>query len=306
MRTLRAVGLLTGVAILATGTSLAVLTAEATGAGAASGTAFSVYVGYADCPSLSTCSASTITNPDFPQPWFGATGWTFVGDPTVYNLANDTDPDTTAIRVDNTGANSVTVDDVSVSTCNGGSLDLWGTAPLSYPYTLASGANDVFTSTDGDNFDGSDICNADATVTVDVNGVTTSYSDDIANGGGGAVHGGSGTPFGDESTPWTKLTPGKEKVTLVPAKLAKGAVGTTYGVIVAAQGSNGAPVFSLESGSLPPGLTLTPDADYHSAADISGTPTKAGTYSFTLKVKDSNSPKKDSGSAQFQIKIKSS
>lgn len=42
--------------------------------------------------------------------------------------------------------------------------------------------------------------------------------------------------------------------------------------------------WSLSSGSLPAGLTLSP------AGVMSGTPTKAGTFSFTVKVTDSSSP----------------
>jgi hypothetical protein len=43
--------------------------------------------------------------------------------------------------------------------------------------------------------------------------------------------------------------------------------------------------WSVESGSFPPGLTMTP-----SDGAITGTPTKAGTFTFTVKVADSSSP----------------
>jgi hypothetical protein len=260
-----------------------------------------LFAGYADCPSLATCGASTITNPNFPQPWFGASGVAFVGDQSVYDLTKDTDPDSSAIRIANTTSASITVDDLSVS-C-GATFDPWGTSPLAYPYTVAPGTSTVFTSTNGDNFDGSEICGAAPTVTVDVNGVSTTYNDSVANGGNGAIHGGGGTPFGDESTPWTRLTPTKGAIAVVPTKLPKATVGTAYDGLFAAQESNGAPRFSLESGSLPPGLTLQADSAYHSAADVTGTPTKAGKYTFTIKVVDSNLPKKDKGLVSFTMKV---
>jgi hypothetical protein len=264
---------------------------------------YALFTGYADCPSLTTCNASTVTNPNFPQPWFGATGLAFVGDPSVYDLTKDTDPDTSAIRIANTTTASITVDDLSVSTCSGGTFDPWGTSPLAYPYTIAPGTSTVFTSTNGDNFDGSEICNVMPTVTVDVNGVSASYSDSVANVGHGAIPGGGGTPFGDESTPWTKLTSTKGPITVVPKKLSKATVGTAYDGLFAAQGSNGAPIFKLKSGTLPPGLKLQADSAYHSAADVTGTPTKAGKYIFTIGVADSNTPKKDKGSKTFTFKV---
>jgi hypothetical protein len=279
------------------------LPAVATAAPETSSASYALFAGYADCPSLATCGASTITNPNFPQPWFGASGVAFVGDQSVYDLTQDTDPDSSAIRIANTTTASITVDDVSVSNCGSGPFDPWGTSPLAYPYTVAPGTSTVFTSTNGDNFDGSEICSADPTVTVDVNGVSTTYDDAVANGGGGAIHGGGGTPFGDESTPWTRLTPTKGAIAVVPTKLAKATVGTAYDGLIAAQESNGAPKFTLKSGSLPPGLTLQADGAYHSAADVTGTPTKAGKYTFTIKVTDSNLPKKDKGLVSFTIKV---
>jgi hypothetical protein len=272
---------------------------------ATSSVPYTLLAGYADCPSLSTCNASTVSNPNFPQPWFGASAVAFVGDQNVYDLTKDTDPDTSAIRIANTTTTSITVDDLSVSTCGGGAFDPWGTSPLSYPYTVPPGTSTVFTSTNGDNFDGSEICDVTPTVTVDVNGVSTTYSDSVANAGRGAIPGGGGTPFGDESTPWTKLTPKKVSIAVVPKKLPQATVGAAYDGLFAAQESNGAPTFKLTSGTLPPGLKLQADSAYHSAADVTGTPTKAGKYTFTIGVADSNTPKKDKGSKSFTIKVAS-
>ena len=60
----------------------------------------------------------------------------------------------------------------------------------------------------------------------------------------------------------------------------KAYVGTAYNVSLAATSGQGPYTYSVISGSLPPGLTLS------SSGVISGTPTTAGNYTFTAKVVD--------------------
>lgn len=69
---------------------------------------------------------------------------------------------------------------------------------------------------------------------------------------------------------------------ITPASLPSGAIGKAYQVTFKASGGLGAPyVFSLAAGShLPAGLTLT------SAGVLSGKPTAAGTFTFTISVDD--------------------
>ncbi len=162
---------------------------------------FIVYAGYADCPLAVGCFGNQITNPVFPFPWYGASNVQFIADPSAVDTSTNSDPDTSAIRVDNTGTGSLTVNDVSVAGCGGGTLDLWGTAPDAYPYTVPAHSTIVFSSTAGDNFDGSEICSAAPHVTVKVNGAAKTYKDDVANGGRGALAGGANPKnVGDEST----------------------------------------------------------------------------------------------------------
>src|SRR6516165_8063514 len=59
-------------------------------------------------------------------------------------------------------------------------------------------------------------------------------------------------------------------------------VGTAYGETLAATGGRSPYTWSLASGSLPPGLSLST-----SKGVIWGTPTASGTYSLVVRVKDS-------------------
>jgi hypothetical protein len=66
--------------------------------------------------------------------------------------------------------------------------------------------------------------------------------------------------------------------------LPNGVVGTAYSASVQASGGVGTITLSVTSGSLPAGLTVS------SAGAISGTPTAAGSSSFTVTAKDSGTP----------------
>jgi hypothetical protein len=88
-------------------------------------------------------------------------------------------------------------------------------------------------------------------------------------------------------------------VQITTSSLPSGQVNTAYSTTLAA--SNGATPYSwsVTSGSLPAGLTLSA-----ATGAISGTPTTAGTSSFTVKVTDSGSPA-TSASANLSITVAS-
>ena len=65
-------------------------------------------------------------------------------------------------------------------------------------------------------------------------------------------------------------------------------VGAAYSSAITCGGCVGTTTFSIYSGSLPPGLTLT-----GATGAITGTPTTAGTYTFTVQASDSYSPPAD-------------
>jgi len=60
--------------------------------------------------------------------------------------------------------------------------------------------------------------------------------------------------------------------------------GVSYSVSLASNGGTSPLAWSLASGSLPPGLTLT------SAGQVAGTPTTTGSYAFTAQLSDSSAP----------------
>jgi uncharacterized protein (TIGR03437 family) len=64
-------------------------------------------------------------------------------------------------------------------------------------------------------------------------------------------------------------------------------VGASFSLSCTASGGSSPYTFSLSSGSLPPGLSLTSQG---ATATISGSPTSAGSYSFTVQVADSGTP----------------
>lgn len=113
----------------------------------------------------------------------------------------------------------------------------------------------------------------------------------------------SGTPTTTGTFPFTvQVTDGAAatdtqalSITIAPAaalaitttSLPSGTVSTAYSQPVAASGGSPPYSWSVVSGSLPPGLALSPSGT--PSATISGTPTTQGTYPFTVQVSDSAS-----------------
>lgn len=71
-------------------------------------------------------------------------------------------------------------------------------------------------------------------------------------------------------------------ISLLPAVLLNGTVAVASNQVITASGGAGPYTFAISSGALPGGLTLTP------GGVLAGTPTAAGTFSFTVQVTDAN------------------
>lgn len=72
-------------------------------------------------------------------------------------------------------------------------------------------------------------------------------------------------------------------ITLAPAVMLTGMVGTAYSQTVSASGGTGPYTFALTSGTLPAGVTLT------AAGLLAGTPTTVGSSTITVRATDANS-----------------
>jgi hypothetical protein len=72
-------------------------------------------------------------------------------------------------------------------------------------------------------------------------------------------------------------------ITLSPATLPAGVLGTSYSQTVSASGGTGPYTFSVSSGALPAGLALN-----GATGAITGTPTAVGTVNFTITATDTN------------------
>ena len=83
-------------------------------------------------------------------------------------------------------------------------------------------------------------------------------------------------------------------ITLAPATLPSGGVGTAYGQTLTASGGTAPYTFSLTAGTLPPGLTLA------GSGLLSGVPTAAGSYGFDVTATDAAGC---TGSASYALVI---
>ncbi len=87
---------------------------------------------------------------------------------------------------------------------------------------------------------------------------------------------------GATATQSLTITIAAPQLTITTASLPNGTVGAAYSQTLVASGGTGGYIWSVSSGSLPAGLSLS------GAGVIAGTPTAAGPSSFTVQVKDSS------------------
>ena len=95
----------------------------------------------------------------------------------------------------------------------------------------------------------------------------------------------SGSPAQTATTTTVSGTIAPSTLSISPTASATTQVGQNYSQTNAASGGTTPYTFSLASGALPAGTTLST-----STGTVSGTPTTAGAFSYTIKVTDSGSP----------------
>jgi hypothetical protein len=185
-------------------------------AGAASTTAggLSVFVGYAEDKEIETPDPA-----DFPVPWSGSSGVTFLGGTVPGQSACGTLPtcyDTGAIRLDNPTASPITVTSVSVddhSSLAGGKVfaNLWGSFTVAPGRSVILAANPPADDPSYDNFDTSGFpatctpITVAPTVTVTVGGVATTLADSTHVLDSGGTDAGSCSPARNESIQWRPI-----------------------------------------------------------------------------------------------------
>lgn len=156
-----------------------------------------VSLGYYD---LAPCCGNA--NP-LPNPWVGGPNTTFLGDT---SLATSSDPDESAILFTNTGAAAVTLNP-GVKVTSGSNVEqLWDGLIGPTGISIAAGASVILSSTNGDNFDGSEIPLARSTISFSINGVIYSAVDTNCFGCvSNSVLNGSINGAADETVPWTQV-----------------------------------------------------------------------------------------------------
>lgn len=86
-------------------------------------------------------------------------------------------------------------------------------------------------------------------------------------------------------------------ITLAPTSLATATVATAYSQSLSASGGTAPYTFAAPAGSLPPGLSLS------SAGALSGTPTAAGTFNFTVTAIDSSGSGPYTGARAYSLTV---
>jgi len=88
--------------------------------------------------------------------------------------------------------------------------------------------------------------------------------------------------------------------TINPVSFPDGDPGNSYSANVVVSGPGGPYSFSITQGALPDGLSITSTGSTGRIGILSGTPTTAGTFTFTLSAADSSG---DTGSRDYTLKI---
>ena len=156
--------------------------------------------------------------------------------------------------------------------------------------TITNGATQQFTATGTYSDSSTQNISSQATWSSSNTGVATITSSGLAT----TVSAGSTTISATLSgvTGNTNLTVQVTPLTITTTSLPNGTLNVSYAATLAASGGTPPYTWSISIGSLPVGLTLNT-----STGGISGTPTTAGTFNFTVKVTDTSNPNQNTTKA---------
>jgi large repetitive protein len=184
-------------------------------------------------------------------------------------------------------APSLSINDVSVTEGNTGTVN----ATLTVTLSAASGQTVVvnYATADGTAIAPTDYVSASGTltfppgattriVTIPVRGDTTPEADETFT----VTLSGATNATVSRATGTVTILNDDQPVTVAPAALPPPTIGVAYNQAITADGGSGSYTFAVTAGSLPTGLNLSP------AGALSGTPTAAGPFAFTITATDSS------------------
>ena len=182
---------------------------------------------------------------------------------------------------------SLSINDVSVTEGNAGTTTATLTVALSAPSGQTVTVN--YTTANGTAVAPADYVSASCTVvfspgittrtvTITVKGDTTPEADETFTVN---LSGATNATLGDASGTVTILND-DQPIVLAPSTLPAPAIGVPYSQTITATGGSGSHSFAVTSGPLPVGLTL------NAVGVLSGTPTAAGTFNFTITATDTS------------------
>lgn len=132
-----------------------------------------------------------------PFPWYGSANTTFYGSPSDVSAAQTSDPDLSAVLIQNTNSSAISISDVKLS-----AYDLFTQAGLTGPVTLGPGQYAIFSA-----LDGSELEFIFQTISFTINGQKYSAADATTPSATLGVLFGNfpSSVNGVETVPWTQI-----------------------------------------------------------------------------------------------------
>lgn len=154
--------------------------------------------------------------------------------------------------------------------------------PVSATVAYGSNANPITLNITGGTPTSVAVATAPAHGTAIASGTSITYTPTVGYGGPDSFTYTASNSSGTSAPATVTITVSPPTITVSPPSLPDATVGAAYSQTLSASGGAAPYSFSLTAGALPPGLALA------SSGSLSGTPTAAGTYNFTVAATDSS------------------